>query len=734
MSLEYNSLIRLTREVSNRYRDKGDLISDKLLTDLTVFSNELEEKINNVIEENRVLRIGIVGEVKAGKSSFLNALIFNGKDVLPKAPTPMTAALTKIAYSENIRAEVEYYNEKDWEVIKELSSQYHVEYDRLKKELIQRKTDEFGSIYNRAIEVSEEEILIYVKANVSQEKQGCNELINMVEENGLMVEEYLGKVEDITNVDGIEQLVNKLNNYVGAEGRLTPIVKSTKIYLNIEALRGLEIIDTPGTNDPIVSRGMITRKYLSQCDAVFLLSYSGQFMKSQDIEFMVNSLPSEGVSKGLIVGSKIDSAVLDDCKNGGDFIKALAILTDKLKKHAADVVDRELEKNPNNKILASLKKSMPPQFIASTAYSIAHKEGKLSEEEKFLLNLLKIRFKDSNFDNSFLERLSGINRLKKVVFTELVKEKETILKGRLQDVVDGQANKLKIILENMDKELNVRLDNLNNLDKKQLEDKYDDITSKLNGSKSDINFIFNKEYIAIQKKLIELQNDVNSAQEHYKEVAVSRNERKEFSHSERHGFLWLKKKDVYENVTYNYANVNQVIDNVRGFVNSFRKALISTFDTIVDSVELRKKLKCAIIALFDFKARNFNENELLNPVEIALDRLTITKLEFSSEKYERIISDSFSNSVVEGDKIHNLVKKQNEVILQIINDVDKILKTKSSEIENKMMNEGNLFIDTIVKSMSGTLDAIKTQLNDRERFIDRYKETIKMVESDLRQI
>ena len=42
------------------------------------------------------LRIGIMGRVKAGKSTFLNALLFDGQPVLPQAATPKTANLTRI--------------------------------------------------------------------------------------------------------------------------------------------------------------------------------------------------------------------------------------------------------------------------------------------------------------------------------------------------------------------------------------------------------------------------------------------------------------------------------------------------------------------------------------------------------------------------------------------------------------------------------------------------------------
>ena len=67
---------------------------------------ELEELISDfkdggqsLLESNNTLQIGIVGQVKAGKSTFLNSLFFNGENVLPKASTPMTAGLTVIEYS-----------------------------------------------------------------------------------------------------------------------------------------------------------------------------------------------------------------------------------------------------------------------------------------------------------------------------------------------------------------------------------------------------------------------------------------------------------------------------------------------------------------------------------------------------------------------------------------------------------------------------------------------------------
>ena len=101
-----------------------EFYSDSYYVDFTSRIKKIKEKINESKKEGRLLKIGIVGEVKAGKSSFLNALIFDGEDILPKASTPMTAALTRIIFSERSEAKIVFYKKNDWETIRTMSSQY----------------------------------------------------------------------------------------------------------------------------------------------------------------------------------------------------------------------------------------------------------------------------------------------------------------------------------------------------------------------------------------------------------------------------------------------------------------------------------------------------------------------------------------------------------------------------------------------------------------------------------
>ncbi len=54
--------------------------------------------------------------------------------------------------------------------------------------------------------------------------------------------------------NNLEDLNQKLLQFVGANGKYMPYTKAVQISLNNPNLKDLEVIDTPGINDPIVSR------------------------------------------------------------------------------------------------------------------------------------------------------------------------------------------------------------------------------------------------------------------------------------------------------------------------------------------------------------------------------------------------------------------------------------------------------------------------------------------------
>ena len=116
--------LREAQKVEEVLVQNQDLFDPGKLSEFQAATSALEENVRRAQQDSRKLSIGIVGAMKAGKSSFLNACVFNGNEYLPKAATPMTAALTKISYSETPRADIHFYTRKDWAKIQENSQKY----------------------------------------------------------------------------------------------------------------------------------------------------------------------------------------------------------------------------------------------------------------------------------------------------------------------------------------------------------------------------------------------------------------------------------------------------------------------------------------------------------------------------------------------------------------------------------------------------------------------------------
>ncbi len=114
-------------------------------------AEELEKTLKEMQDTDKNLKVGIIGRMKAGKSSLLNALIFEGVEVLPKAATPMTASLTVLKYAKNLSAQVEFYSQKDISELENEHARYEREFQRIVGEKVKEQKEK-QSLANRAKE------------------------------------------------------------------------------------------------------------------------------------------------------------------------------------------------------------------------------------------------------------------------------------------------------------------------------------------------------------------------------------------------------------------------------------------------------------------------------------------------------------------------------------------------------------------------------------------------------
>ena len=281
---------------------KVDELNKVKLYDFTNQIRTLRETYNDfkiggeaLIKEGNVLKIGVVGQVKAGKSSFLNSLFFEGESILPKASTPMTAGLTVLEYSDTNEFEVEYYNQEEWEEFKKQADAYKT----IESE-VRNHPDNQGA--------PESIIRKEVKSRTSEVMQSAFELVSHC---GRGAQSKIGKGAEVVPFMDNSSLQRILNEYVGADGEYTSVVKMLTLKMNDPRLKGVRIVDTPGVNDPIVSRENRTKEFLHSCHGVFFLSYSSRFFDSVDMCFMNSRIGNQGVGTVLMLASKYDDVLQD---------------------------------------------------------------------------------------------------------------------------------------------------------------------------------------------------------------------------------------------------------------------------------------------------------------------------------------------------------------------------------------------------------------------------------------
>src|SRR3974377_138356 len=66
------------------------------------------EACKNLLHQDQLIDVAILGQFKAGKSSFLNSLI--GKPILPVGVIPVTTTITRLQYGKEERAIIHYFD------------------------------------------------------------------------------------------------------------------------------------------------------------------------------------------------------------------------------------------------------------------------------------------------------------------------------------------------------------------------------------------------------------------------------------------------------------------------------------------------------------------------------------------------------------------------------------------------------------------------------------------------
>lgn len=398
--------------------------------------DEIIDKINS-----DVLTIGVIGQMKCGKSTFLNSFVFED-EILPSATTPMTAALSVITYGEEKKVVAEFYNEDEWAEMKAQSS---------------RDLEEVAG--NTLLESK-------IKA--------AKELVEKSSKLESSISTYLtkGKQED-----SFENLIE----YVGADGKYVAITKSVTIFYPKDYLKGVEIVDTPGFNDPIVSREERTNEFLKKADVVIMMLYAGRPFDATDRDIIFKNVRQCGIGKVIIGINKYDIPY----ENGESESEIKDYVKQEIKKACRDCDD--------NSLVEILEGTEPIPISAEMALLSELPMGKINASERlsFSWNRSCDTFEISN--QKEMRMKSHAQDLTDAIQNLLQKEKDEILFRKPLNAINSAGNQKKesvekdireteLLVQDLSKpndELEESLENKKKA-KKRLERKIDSLDDDLN--------------------------------------------------------------------------------------------------------------------------------------------------------------------------------------------------------------------------------------------------------------
>lgn len=344
--------------------------------------------------EEQKLTIGVIGQMKAGKSTFLNSFIF-GDTILPAATSPMTASLSYITYGPEKKLVAEFYTPDEWAELRNTA-------------LLPIEEGQESTAQGSKIKAAQE--LVAKAGKISQ------------------LNSLLGKTKE----DSFSNLID----YVGADGKYIAITKAVTLYYPLEYLKGVEIVDTPGFNDPIVSREERTRQFLKQADVSLLLLYAGRAFDASDRDILFKDVRNCGIGKILVGVNKYDTIVAQ-----GETPAGITQNTEQALRQAAYEAQDEA-------IIELVQETHPIPFSAEMALLSKLPMSRISKDENLMFHYKRYCETFEISSQSELYERSLVESLNEAVRDVIERDKVEILLRKPINMIQTAGNKLLSDIQN----------------------------------------------------------------------------------------------------------------------------------------------------------------------------------------------------------------------------------------------------------------------------------------------
>jgi hypothetical protein len=647
----------------------------------------------------RPLSIGIIGQVKAGKSSFLNALLFDGEPVLPKAATPKTANLTRLRHGKTPSLTVRFYDKEAWDSLETLAQS-------------PRRDDA---------------------------AKAARELIRHAREKNTPIAEAQAMGTHTQTLDSVAALQATLNDYVGEDGRYTPVVAATEIHWPHPALEGLEIVDTPGVNDPIHSRVQKTRDYLADCDMVFLLSRTSHFLDEHDLGLFAQQAPAKGVRRLVLVGTQLDNAILDDGFDRDSLAETQANVRRRLLRHAERSLLPQVERlraEGRTELADRLAQAAhAPLLMSSFAKAFACKPpADWAEDERHVFGCLEELAKDvwdePLPDREGFEALAGFAPLQDVL-AKARSEKEAILAEQRalvepeyrQRLADWAGQTLALVRERM---AILERQSLSELDAREAA-----LTTHIGRIATALSAHVTEAVQAVRTRSHVLEGELREAAARAAKLEThtryeTRRESVRVSDSKWYKpWTWGSSHQESYSVTESYRclAVSEAIDQTVGYVRQAQAQLSSEIEALASPERLSARLRQVLWDAVDTGDARFDPLALRAQVAQTLSGLVWPRWDFAlkNDPTARIVSRFGTSGEVRAESAMAELRQIHDALIAELNEaLAQALETRVAQLTAQLTHMGASLEERLTRALQTDLAQLREALRDATATHERY--------------